>query len=463
MTPVPGDALERLATAAEAAAERARGSGRPVLAVARAQVGPLDPVAVFAGSHAPSRWLWQGPARGRTLVGLGAALRLTGAGRDRLAALRVAWRRALASSVVAAEGRPGPSSLPVAVGGLAFDAERARGPAWSQFPDAELVVPELLLEATPAGTWLALAVAVGPADDPREAVAAVARRAAGANGYRTAAAPAPVPIAPNGRRRWLSAVLRARAEIEASRLEKVVLARQERLRLAAPFAAGEALRRLGEVYPECTLFAVARAGSCFVGASPEPLVRLAGGRVAATCLAGSLRRGADAAEDAALEAALRADPKERHEHDLVVREVTDRLVPLCSSLSAPPAPTVLKMANVQHLRTLLQGRALPGLGLLDLVERLHPTPAVGGLPAGRALELIRSVEPFDRGWYSGAVLWLGVDGGGEAVVAIRSALITGADALLWAGCGIVGGSDPEREYDESCLKMEPMQWALSPR
>jgi isochorismate synthase len=398
-------------------------------------------------------------------VGLGAAARLTGAGRDSLAALRGAWGRTVAGTVVAAEDGPGPSPLPTALGGLAFDPERAREPAWSQFPDAELVVPELLLEATPHGAWFTLAVAVGPADDPGEAVAAAARRCLGANGHYTAAAPLPVvpAAAPNGRHHWQAAVLRARAEIEGRRLEKVVLARQALLRLDVPFAPEEALRRLGETYPECTLFAVDRGGTCFVGATPEPLVRLSGRRVETTCLAGSRRRGATAAEDAALEAQLRSDPKECHEHDLVVRELTARLATLCSSLDVAREPTVLKVANVQHLMTPVEGRAVDGLGLLDLVERLHPTPAIGGLPADRALDLIRSVEPFDRGWYTGAVMWLGADGGGEAVVAIRSALVTGANALLYAGCGIVGASDPEREYDESSLKMETMRWALSPR
>jgi len=465
VTAIPAEALERLASAVDAASGRARRSGRPVLAVARAPVGATDPVAVFAGSRDPSRWLWWGPARGLGLVGLGAALRLTGAGRGRMAALRTAWRRTLDESVVAVEKAPGPLALPVAVGGLAFDPERPRGTAWSRFPDAELVVPELLLESSPDGTWVVVAAAVGADDDPREIVAAVARRSAGANGCRTVGAPAPAPASftPNGRSHWRAAVLRARAEIDARRLEKVVLARQERLRLGAPLVPEVALQRLAGAYPECTLFAVARGDSCFVGASPEPLVRLAGGVVEATCLAGSRRRGADAAEDAALEAELLSDAKERHEHALVVRELTARLAPLCSSLGAVPAPAVLRMANVQHLLTPLEGLAADGLGLLDLVEGLHPTPAIGGLPADRALDLIRTVEPFDRGWYSGAVLWLAADGGGEALVAIRSALVTGADALLYAGCGIVGGSDPEREYDESCLKMEPMQWALSPR
>lgn len=462
---LPGRLLERLATAADAAADRARRTGRAVLAVARLPVDPVDPLAVFAGANAPSRWLWQGPARERALVGLGAAARLTGAGRNSLAALRRAWEPTVAGSVVAAEDNPGPSSLPTVLGGLAFDPERDRGAAWSQYPDAELVVPELLLEVTPQGAWLTLAVAVGPADDPGEVVAAAARRCVGANGHHTAAAPAPVSpaAAPNGRHHWRDAVLRARGEIEARRLEKVVLARQARLSLDAPFAPEEVLRRLAEAYPGCTLFAVSRGGSCFVGASPEPLVRLAGRRVETTCLAGSRRRGATAAEDAAEEAALLRDPKERHEHDLVVRGLTARLAPVCSWLDAAPEPTVLKVANVQHLMTPVEGWAVDGLGLLDLVERLHPTPAIGGLPADRALDLIRAVEPFDRGWYAGAVLWLGADGGGEAVVAIRSALVTGADALLYAGCGIVEASDPEREYDESCLKMEPMRWALSPR
>ncbi|HEY5640241.1 MAG TPA: isochorismate synthase, partial [Dehalococcoidia bacterium] len=228
--------------------------------------------------------------------------------------------------------------------------------------------------------------------------------------------------------------------------------------------------RLVEGYPHCTVFAFARGDSCFLGATPERLVRVdrpaldgrdAPSMVRADCLAGSARRGATEEEDWRLGESLRADPKELHEHAVVVQALRDGLEPLCSRLDIPEAPGLLRLPNVQHLHTPIEGVLSTERGVLELVERLHPTPAAGGLPRDAALPLIRQLESFDRGWYAGPVGWVDGRGDGEFAVAIRSALIRRQEAFLYAGCGIVAGSDPEREYSESCLKLRPMLWALN--
>lgn len=456
----------RFEAAVGEASRRARASGESVMATGAARTEPRDPVAVFAGDRSTCRWLWQQPSRASGLVGVGAADRLVGRGRQRLARLRRSWGDLLATAVLRS-GDDCPLALPLAVGGLAFDPERSADPAWRLFPDAELVVPELLLHVEADRAWVALSAEVGPADEPAELAAAAARRAAilaARNGLpgapcgrsRPTAAPPPSP-------HWHRAVARVLAAIEERRLEKVVVARRARVERSGRFRPEVALLRLREEYPECTVFAVGRGAACFVGATPERLARLDGGTVEADCVAGSRRRGGTPEEDAAEAAALLLDPKERHEHQLVVRGVASRLAPLCGRLSAPAEPGLLRVANLHHLVTPFEGEAAPGVTLLDLVERLHPTAATGGLPVDRALALIRAVEPFDRGWYSGVVMWLDAGGGGEGVVAIRSALVADNEALLYAGCGIVAGSDPEREYAETCLKMEPMQWALEIR
>ncbi|MGH7961687.1 MAG: isochorismate synthase, partial [Candidatus Binatia bacterium] len=156
-----------------------------------------------------------------------------------------------------------------------------------------------------------------------------------------------------------------------------------------------------------------------------------------------------------------ADPKEQHEHALVVRALQEALAPLCARLTIPNAPVLRLMPNVQHLHTPVTGVMHERGDLLRLVERLHPTPACGGLPRQPALELVRAYEKFNRGWYASPVGWIDGQGNGEFVVAIRSALLVGNTAVLHAGCGIVAGSDPEREYQESCWKLKPMLWALS--
>ncbi|HEY0970949.1 MAG TPA: isochorismate synthase, partial [Gemmatimonadales bacterium] len=193
---------------------------------------------------------------------------------------------------------------------------------------------------------------------------------------------------------------------------------------------------------------------------PERLVALERGVVRATALAGSVRRGATPEEDAGLAASLMASAKDRLEHELVVRALREGLAELTDDVRAPEGPETVTMANVQHLHTPLTARPREGVGLLDLVARLHPTPAVGGVPRDEALAWLREHEELDRGWYAAPVGWIGADGDGEFAVALRSALIDGATATLFAGCGVMGDSDPAGELAESELKLRPMMQAL---
>jgi isochorismate synthase len=220
------------------------------------------------------------------------------------------------------------------------------------------------------------------------------------------------------------------------------------------------LERLRADYPGCFVFGVGRGQRCFLGASPERLVRLREGTVWATCLAGSIARGTTTEEDEHLGTALLASAKDRAEHAIVVRALCDALVGAGVELAPVGPPGLMKVRNVQHLCTPVAGRVGAGRTILELVERLHPTPAVGGFPREAALRLIREREGMDRGWYAGPVGWMDASGDGEFTVAIRSALLRGPEASLFAGCGIVAGSDPEREYAESCLKLRPILSAL---
>jgi isochorismate synthase len=178
------------------------------------------------------------------------------------------------------------------------------------------------------------------------------------------------------------------------------------------------------------------------------------------CLASTIRRGETAEQDRLLGEALLNNPKERAEHDVVVRALRSGLAELCEEVAPIGTPVLLKVRNVQHLLTTIVGRVTEGRDLLDLVERLHPTPAVGGAPRERALALIRSIEQLDRGWYAGPIGWLDARGEGEFSVALRSALLRGAEASLFAGCGIVADSDPAAEYEESRWKLRPVLAAL---
>jgi isochorismate synthase len=239
-------------------------------------------------------------------------------------------------------------------------------------------------------------------------------------------------------------------------LGKVVLARQYRVQGRTIFNPARVLARLRTQYSDCFLFAVARGERCFLGASPERLVRLRHENVRASCLAGSIARGATPEEDARLGEELLASPKDRAEHEFVVRAICDNLAEVCGGRLSTGPLSLMKLRNIQHLFTPIVGRVSRGRNILDLVERLHPTPAMGGTPREPAMALIREFEGMDRGWYASPVGWMDARGEGEFAVAIRSALLRGAQAVLFAGCGIVAGSDPAREYAESCLKLRPM-------
>ncbi len=259
---------------------------------------------------------------------------------------------------------------------------------------------------------------------------------------------------------WKSAVAHIAHEVRKGAVEKVVLARAVGISARQPIPVTPTLDRLRREYPHCTVFAVGAGGRTFLGATPERLVSLKVTEVRVSSIAGSRPRSADPSEDRWLGEDLLRSSKDRDEHAVVTRALAASLREECSHVRVPPAPVLLQMSNVQHLYTPLTGFAAEGQTVLHFVERLHPTPAVGGAPRAEALRLIRAHERLDRGWYAGPVGWMDVHGQGEFVVAIRSALLDGSEATMFAGCGIVGGSDPDAEYAESQLKLEPVQRAI---
>jgi isochorismate synthase len=264
---------------------------------------------------------------------------------------------------------------------------------------------------------------------------------------------------------WERLVAMYAGAVGRGRLDKVVLAR--RMDLAAEdgvtIPVEGALRTLAASAPESTVYGFARGGSdgpVFIGATPERLVRTDGRRFETVAIAGSAPRSADPAEDARLAAALLASEKDREEHAVVVAMLRESLAPLVEELRVGREPALLELRTIRHLMTPVAGTLAAEAGLLGLAERLHPTPAVGGEPRDLALELIREHEGFERGWYAGPVGWVGADGDGELAVALRCAIVAGARATLFAGCGIVADSDPGREWDESETKLRVVAAAL---
>ncbi|HJU52361.1 MAG TPA: isochorismate synthase [Acidimicrobiia bacterium] len=255
---------------------------------------------------------------------------------------------------------------------------------------------------------------------------------------------------------WLEAVGAVIGLIETGLVRKVVLARDHALWSKEPFDPYRVLQRLHLRFPECFLFLI----EGLVGASPELLIRKNERQISAVTLAGTAARGDTPETDELLGKELATSEKTRVEHRLAADSVRQILSDFCSDLSAPIEPELLRLANVQHLATPISGRLDHDVHVLDLVSALHPTPAVGGVPTADALEVIASLEGMNRNRYAGPVGFFREDGNGEFAIALRCAELTGARARLFAGNGIVAGSVPEEELEETRLKLAAMLSAL---
>lgn len=261
--------------------------------------------------------------------------------------------------------------------------------------------------------------------------------------------------------RFKQAVTQALASIADSQIDKIVLAKALDITASQPFDLIRSLQNLGSRYPNCYRFSASCGNSeTFIGASPERLVAIHDRQLYTEALAGSAPRGTTPESDAAFAKALLESAKESHEHQLVIDFITQRL----ASLNIPTqlgAPQLLQLPNIQHRHTPIQGTIPESGHILDVVGSLHPTPAVAGLPREIACQRIPQYEDFDRGWYAAPIGWVDTAGDGEFAVGIRSALLSGDRARLYAGAGIVAGSVPEKELNEVQMKLQALLEALS--
>lgn len=374
--------------------------------------------------------------RGEGLVGWGELARLEVTGPGALAEAAQWW--ASLSAGLDVDDRAGvPGSGPVVFASIAFDPAAGT---------SVFVVPEVVVGRRAGVAWLTTTGSAGQAP----AVPAVAPAALGRLRYADGALDSAS---------WCARVAAAVARIDAGELAKVVLARDLLVRADAPLDGRVLLARLADRFPDCWTFAV----DGLLGATPELLLRRTGRELSSRVLAGTAPRGAGA-EDARLAAGLLASAKDRAEHALAVDSVVRALRPYCTALRAPEEPRLLTLANVRHLATDVTGVQRPGgAGLLDLVGAMHPTAAVCGTPTAAAATVIGELEGMDRGRYAGPVGWLDARGDGEFGLALRCAELSADDpaaARLFAGCGIVAGSDPAAELAETQAKFAAFQAAL---
>jgi len=434
---------------------------RPVVTVARRIVHAPDPIAIWEAAAEHLRALWIRPDDGLSMVALGAALTIEPEGDGRFTAVSAA-RAALAERVVS--HGPDDSPRPLLIGGLAFEPGPAeRGPDWHGFPDSRWVLPEITWITDHTGSWVVAAGVVDDGATEAAMMAALDSRLDVVVSGSIVSIPEPPPVvvgqAASDDLAYRDLVAAAVDHISTGALSKVVLARAHH---EEPVALATVLPRLRRRYPTCAVFAFAVGERIFFGASPEKLVALRGNQVETVALAGTVPRGADDAEDAALAAEMLGWSKTRSEHGFVVDDITQRLATLGLVGATPEVPEVLKLARVQHLRTPITASVERGSGDVDdidvlrIASVLHPTPAVGGTPTEDALAWIRTHESFDRGWYAAPVGWCDLDGNGELRVALRSALATPDGVDLFAGAGIVADSVPDDELAETGMKLRAL-------
>jgi len=357
-------------------------------------------------------------------------------------------------------------------GGFSFEAKADAQPFWSAFPAARFMLPRYQLSRIGGENWLTLNQRLEPADDPFDLIRLINQDiqklylAARLRPKDQAGLAERQPLtevkdlmAPE---RWNRLISGVTGRIRRGELEKVVLARARRLRKAGAVDVTTILARLERNYPGCYRFLFEPVpGHAFYGATPELLAHVSGSTLRTAALAGSIRRGQTPEEDERLGQQLLANPKERHEHALVVEAIRENLQERVSDLYIAPEPGIYRLSNIQHLQTAIKAKLPAGSGILPLIKTLHPTPALGGRPRALALPLISQAEPVSRGWYGAPIGWLDAEANGMFAVAIRSAISVGSDTLLYAGAGIVADSIPEREWQETELKFRPLMDALA--
>ncbi len=427
---------------AGAAAVPAAPSGAPLVVRTVEIDDPGVPLLRLLPESADPREVLSWVRRGEGLVGWGQAALHHTRGASRFAAAEDWWQRLAGRAVVRDEvGMPGTG--PVCFASLPFAADSAE--------PASLVVPRVLVGHR-GDRWWVTTCGVGPAPTPLLQATAdpeAPQEVTFADGALSGA-------------EWASRVAEAVSRITAGDLDKVVLARDLHVRAGGRVDPRWVLRQLAERYDTTWVFSV----DGMLGATPELLVRRERGLVTSRVLAGTIRRTGDDAKDLTLAASLARSSKDLEEHEYAVRSVAEALAPHCSSTNVPESPFVLHLANVMHLATDVTGVAIDSVSSLGLAAALHPSAAVGGTPTDLAVELIADLEGMDRGRYAGPVGWLDASGDGEWGIALRSGCYqpgSDRDLRIFAGCGIVAGSDPEAEVGEADAKFVPMRDALSGR
>ncbi|HEX2868347.1 MAG TPA: isochorismate synthase [Ignavibacteriales bacterium] len=406
---------------------------------------------------------WEKPDEETQIIALGELISINENGKGRFAAIEKKVKAAR-EGFVSNWDELGIDHIPLFVGGMKFTQEN-HSEVWENYADSNWFVPKLLIyikgsEKVIVCNFLLLQEVSKDrlVSEFDQRISQIFSRREN-NTHAAAAHPRVAEIlgnTPKDKKKWMESVKKAIGTIESGELDKIVLSRQVELKLSEEPYVYELLGRLRENYPECYLFAFHSGKSTFFGASPERLIKLSGEWIEADALAGSAPRGKEENEDREFEEKLLKSQKDLMEHNTVITYFENLFKDYSSEVIYETPPKIKKLKNIQHLWTPLRIRLNSSHRIFSIMESLHPTPAVCGVPQADAMNVIKKMEDYHRGMYAGIVGWFNFRKEGEFAVAIRSALLKGKKLFAFAGGGIVEGSDPAVEYKETELKLKPI-------
>lgn len=426
------------------------------------EIENTNPLHFFEGAKhiGENRLFWKNMNDGFTLAGAGKLLHID-AEEDRYRHTEKRITKLMEDAIIV-----NPYELPgtglVLLGGMEFDPKRKPSQLWKNFKTSRFTLPEFMLMSFENRTFLTTNVIVRKEDHPTQLSMLLEQKAKKLLETKYIPLDSLTIIEKEEKdvKEWLQVIELVKNAIRSNEVEKIVLAREMRIIFDRPAVISTVLHDLIQKQPNSYVFAFEEGEDCFVGATPERLVRVEGKELLSTCLAGTAPRGKTKDEDVKIGYQLLHDKKNREEHDFVVQMIKAAVSKYSTDVKIPDAPILYRLKNLQHLYTPVTAKLKDAYSIFDVVERLHPTPALGGTPTENALAFIRECEPMDRGWYGAPIGWVDSNQCGEFAVAIRSALLQGNEASLFAGCGIVKDSDPKSEYEETAIKMLPMLTVL---
>ncbi|HLR64191.1 MAG TPA: isochorismate synthase [Pseudogracilibacillus sp.] len=423
------------------------------------EIEPISLLSVFqaAKNKVNNRMFWSNHNRTFSYVGIGVAKKILVQDDDRFTSLESQWKQVLQEAHIYNPYKTSGTGL-VGIGGMSFDPRKKRTKLWEHFPSSQLTIPELLVLETEGRYYLTINQLINSHSSKESLIDHVnqlkrvcfVEQIVKKTKHRIMNK---VEIDPEG---WKTKVQKAVDEIKAGHVKKIVMAREMQLQFDQETNIAHLIQRLLMMQANSYIYAIEHDGHCFIGATPERLVEVHGKQLLSACIAGTAPRGKTIEEDDQIGQQLLNDTKNREEHDYVVQMIRKQITPYCEEVFIADEPILHPLKNLQHLYTPVSATLKKQVSIFEIVKQLHPTPALGGEPREESLAFIREHESLDRGWYGAPVGWLDSNDNGEFVVAIRSGLIKPLEASLFAGCGVMGDSDPEMEYEETNVKFMPM-------